>query len=193
MDANSTNLTRRFLFGFLAGGAAAVALPNLAEAQAQMPSAESIENHLMRPVVRSRRSRVTLEQLKRDQATRRLAPSIDIQAINFRTGSSRIEAGQAWKVDRIATAIDNILNRNPDEIFLIEGHTDAVGSRASNQSLSDRRAWSLAAALQNGYGLPGYALETAGYGEDFLLIPTTRAEWRNRRVTIRRVTDFIAY
>ncbi|MCU0831926.1 MAG: OmpA family protein [Rhizobiaceae bacterium] len=193
MDATSSLLTRRSLFGLLAGGAAAIALPELAAAQAQMPSAATIENQLMRAAPRARRPRVTIEQLKRDLAIRRLAPSIDIQAINFRTGSARIETGELWKVERIAVAVDRILNRNPDELLLIEGHTDAVGSRSSNQTLSDRRAWSLSASLQSGYGLPGYALETVGYGEDFLLVATQRAEWRNRRVTIRRITDFIAY
>jgi outer membrane protein OmpA-like peptidoglycan-associated protein len=35
------------------------------------------------------------------------------------------------------------------------------------------------------------AIDTIGYGEDDLLVPTPYAEWRNRRVTLRRVTDFV--
>ena len=33
-----------------------------------------------------------------------------------------------------------LLDRNPAETFLIEGHTDAVGSDISNLTLSDARA-----------------------------------------------------
>jgi len=41
------------------------------------------------------------------------------------------------------------------------------------------------------FGIPRRALETVGYGEEFLLVPTQREEWRNRRVTLRRVTDVV--
>jgi outer membrane protein OmpA-like peptidoglycan-associated protein len=195
MDMKS-DLSRRQLLSLIGGGALAgglaVAVPGLAEAQATMPSAAAIEKQLMGGArARAVGPRVTLPQLKRDLRLRRMAPSIDIQAINFRTGSSTIADGEMWKVNRIADAVDAIINRNPDEVFLIEGHTDAVGTRLSNQALSDRRANSLSMTLQRNYGLPGYALATAGYGEDFLLVPTQLAEWRNRRVTIRRITDFI--
>ena len=39
------------------------------------------------------------------------------------------------------------MERNPREVFLVEGHTDAVGSDVDNLSLSDRRAQSGAAVL----------------------------------------------
>jgi outer membrane protein OmpA-like peptidoglycan-associated protein len=39
--------------------------------------------------------------------------------------------------------------------------------------------------------VPRHALETVGYGEDFLLVPTQNENWRNRRVTLRRVEDFL--
>ena len=42
------------------------------------------------------------------------------------------------------------------------------------------------------FGVPGYNLDTVGYGEDFLLVPTQNENWRNRRVTIRRVTDVVS-
>ncbi|TGS08611.1 OmpA family protein, partial [Mesorhizobium sp. M1C.F.Ca.ET.187.01.1.1] len=34
-------------------------------------------------------------------------------------------------------------------------------------------------------------LETVGYGEEFLLVPTQSENWQNRRVTLRRFDDFI--
>lgn len=39
--------------------------------------------------------------------------------------------------------------------------------------------------------IPYRALETVGYGEDYLLIPTQQEEWRNRRVTLRRIDEFV--
>ena len=37
---------------------------------------------------------------------------------------------------------------NPDEVFLVEGHTDAVGTEEDNLSLSDRRAEAVAALTE---------------------------------------------
>jgi len=39
--------------------------------------------------------------------------------------------------------------------------------------------------------VPAFILETVGYGEDFLLIDTLYEDWRNRRVTIRRIDEFV--
>jgi outer membrane protein OmpA-like peptidoglycan-associated protein len=57
--------------------------------------------------------------------------------------------------------------------------------------LSEQRAGSLRHLLVRRFGIDGYALETVGYGEDYPLVPTYAPEWRNRRVTLRRVTDFV--
>lgn len=183
-------ITRRSLLNYLSVASATIFIPTIAVAQS-MPSAGTIQRELDATVDIAPEEKLTLPQLKRSQRMRRMAPSIDIQAINFRSGSAQIERGELWKVDRIAQAIDNILQQNPDELFLIEGHTDAVGTRSSNQLLSQRRAQSMVQTLGQFYGIPSYALEAAGYGEDFLLVPTPNENWRNRRVTLRRITDFI--
>lgn len=177
---------------FLAAGAAfAISFP--ASAQTVAPSADQIERSLSASprVVLPRNKRVNRQQLLRRHDLRRHAPSIDIQAINFAFGSAQIPHSERYKVERIARAMRRVLRRDPGEVFLIEGHTDAVGSRSSNYRLSRRRAGSLKRDLVRIFGIPPYALETAGYGEDFLLIPTPYEEWRNRRVTLRRVTDFL--
>ncbi len=51
----------------------------------------------------------------------------------------------------MAQAINRTLTQNPQEVFLIEGHTDAVGSDIDNLSLSDRRAQSVANLLTRVY------------------------------------------
>ena len=172
---------------------ASIALPGLALAQAQTPSAAQIERKLeAAPRMKLRpNERVTVREFMRRPDLRRMAPSIDIQSINFAFGSAAIAPSQYRKVEIIADGLRRTLRRNPDARVLIEGHTDAVGSFASNQALSEQRASSLKRTLVREFGVPGYALETVGYGEEFLLVPTENENWRNRRVTLRRFDDFI--
>ena len=41
------------------------------------------------------------------------------------------------------------------------------------------------------FGIPRRALDTVGYGEVVLLVPTQNENWRNRRVTLRRFDGFL--
>ena len=183
-------MTRRTLAAALI---AIVAMPTLAAAQATTPSAATIERQLeAAPQVKLRpNQRVTIREFKRRPDLRRMARSIDIQSINFAFGSAAISNSQYGKIENIADALHRILRRNPSARVLIEGHTDAVGSFQSNQILSEQRAASLKRTLVREFGVPAYALETVGYGEEFLLVQTQNEEWRNRRVTLRRFDDFI--
>jgi outer membrane protein OmpA-like peptidoglycan-associated protein len=85
-----------------------------------------------------------------------------------------------------------LLDENPAETFLIEGHTDAVGSDISNLALSDARAASAADALTRVYGIPPENLVTQGYGERYLKVSTEGSSRENRRVAIRRITPLVA-
>ena len=76
-------------------------------------------------------------------------------------------------------------------MFLIEGHTDAVGSDDDNLSLSDRRAEAVALALSQQFQVPAENLTTQGYGEQYLKVPTQGPERLNRRVTVRRITPLL--
>jgi outer membrane protein OmpA-like peptidoglycan-associated protein len=178
---------------FAAAALALLALPTVASAQDAMPSASQIERKLeAAPRVKiAPNKRVTVREFKQRPELRRMAPSIDIQSINFAFGSAEIPYSQYGKVENIATAVERLLRRRPDTRILIEGHTDAVGSDYSNLVLSERRAASLRQTLVREFGVPRHALETVGYGEDFLLVPTQNENWRNRRVTLRRVEDFL--
>jgi len=118
-------------------------------------------------------------------------PSIDLDTITFDTGSWEVTPDQARLLEPIAAAMRRAIARNPDEIYLIEGHTDAVGSDLDNLSLSDRRAESVAEILTQDFGIPPDNLTTQGYGEQFLKIPTQGPERRNRRVTVRRITPLL--
>ena len=182
---------RKFL---IAAAVASVALPGAASAQTvDMPSATTILRQLeASPRLRvAPQNRVTVDEFKRRPELRRGAPSIDIQSINFAFGSAAIPQSQYRKVEAIADAMHEMLRRRPGSRFLIEGHTDAVGSDHSNLVLSESRAASLRNALVREFRVPARALETVGYGESYLLVATQYENWQNRRVTLRRVDDFL--
>ena len=176
---------RHFLTAAIAlAGSAAIGGAGEAYAQATPPSAARIEQELQ-AAPRKRlapQERVTVQELRRRPEIRRIAPSIDIQSINFEFGSAEIPYSQYGKVENIAVAMKRILRRNRNEVFLIEGHTDAVGSFSSNQILSERRAESLREAA---------GLEPVRYEEAPLLVPPPSKNRHPRRVTLRRVTDVV--
>jgi hypothetical protein len=103
------------------------------------------------------------------------------------------ESGRLLRRHRrvIADSINRAVAANPSEVFLVEGHTDAVGSEIDNLSLSDRRAESVALVLAQQFAVPAENLTTQGYGEQYLKIPTQGPERANRRVTMRRITPLL--
>jgi outer membrane protein OmpA-like peptidoglycan-associated protein len=118
-------------------------------------------------------------------------PSVDVDTINFDFGSWVVTPDQAARLAFIADAINKAVAANPREVFLIEGHTDAVGSDVDNLSLSDRRAETVAVVLSEQFQVPPENLTTQGYGKQYLKVPTDGAERRNRRVTVRRITPLL--
>ena len=142
------------------------------------------------PVERIQR-RYSLDEIRFSPSVRQLMPSIDLDTINFESGSWEIPADQAAKLQVIADGLNRAISRNPREVFLIEGHTDAVGSDVDNLSLSDRRAESAAELLTQQFQVPSENLTSQGYGKQFLKIPTDGPERRNRRVTVRRITPLL--
>jgi OOP family OmpA-OmpF porin len=142
------------------------------------------------PVDRIER-RYSLDEIRYSPSVRQLMPSIDINSINFETGSWGIAPDQAAKLQAIADGLNRAIQRNPREVFLIEGHTDAVGNDTDNLSLSDRRAESAARLLTEQFGVPAENLTSQGYGEQYLKEQTDGPSRVNRRVTVRRITPLL--
>ncbi|EYD75769.1 Outer membrane protein [Rubellimicrobium mesophilum DSM 19309] len=132
----------------------------------------------------------SLGQIRDISAVRNLMPAIDLD-VNFPTGSAAIPGDQLSDLVEIGIEIEDALVDNPSEVFLVEGHTDAVGSDASNLALSDRRAESVALALAENFDIPPENLVVQGYGEEFLKEPTEGPSAENRRATIRRITPLL--
>ena len=72
----------------------------------------------------------------------------------------------------------------PDEMIVISGHTDSVGSDQYNQSLSERRARSVTSFLIDTFGISKDRLIAVGYGEEQLKTPQMPEAAENRRVTV---------
>jgi outer membrane protein OmpA-like peptidoglycan-associated protein len=160
--------------------------------EAERASEADIYAVLTAPPVERIDRRYSLDEVRYSPRLRERMSRVDLDSITFDTGSWEIAPDQMNRLAPIAQAIQQAVSRNPGEVFLIEGHTDAVGSDVDNLSLSDRRAESVAIALTEQFQVPAENLTTQGYGEQYLKIPTQEAERQNRRVTARRITPLLS-
>ncbi|MDN2582123.1 OmpA family protein [Aquibium sp. ELW1220] len=152
---------------------------------------DSYYDFLDQPPVERARRLYSVDEVKRSARLRDTVRRVDLDTITFATGSADISRSEVDELEGIADAMLRLLDENPAETFLIEGHTDAVGSDISNLALSDARAESAASALTQTYGIPPENLVTQGYGERYLKVSTEGASRENRRVAIRRITPLV--
>jgi outer membrane protein OmpA-like peptidoglycan-associated protein len=152
--------------------------------------ARALERLRAEDAARVNEARFSLRQVREIRPVRELAPEIEVK-LTFATGSSAIAPDQAGRLLALGQAMGQLIAANPREVFLVEGHTDAVGAAEFNLALSDRRAESVALALTQFFGVPPENMVVQGYGESALLVPTLAAEERNRRATVRRITPLL--
>lgn len=153
--------------------------------------AAALRAALDRAAVASAGRSFSLRQVREIPEVRKLVPEIAVRPITFQTASAAIRASEAESLAELGIAMARMIEDDPRELFLIEGHTDAVGGAAYNLALSDRRAESVALALTEYFGVPAENMVIQGYGFTDLLIPTAEAEVRNRRVAVRRITPLL--
>jgi outer membrane protein OmpA-like peptidoglycan-associated protein len=151
-----------------------------------------VEEALTAPPLVEVQPQYTLNQVIYSPDLRARVRSVDLDSITFSTGAWSIERSEIPSLEAVARGIDAALRRNPNEVFLVEGYTDAVGSVVDNLSLSDRRAEAVANVLTDHYDIPPENLVTQGYGESYLKVQTDGPERANRRVTVRRITPLLS-
>ncbi|HKD56325.1 MAG TPA: OmpA family protein [Hyphomicrobiaceae bacterium] len=197
---------RRFYGTAVAIGVGAVGLAvalNLAQPRVTIPrelyivdyeraSDDDLYAALTAPPVDTLERAYSLEEVRDNYLLRDRMRRIDLDGITFEFGAFEVTADQYPKLERIARVMLRVLGNNPDEVFLIEGHTDAVGNDVDNLSLSDRRAEAVAGILSDAFGVAPENLVTQGYGKQFLKIDTPAPERLNRRVAIRRITPLMS-
>ena len=101
--------------------------------------------------------------------------------ILFKTGSADLSTTAKGNVQKLA----DILKKYPDTNVLIQGHTDSTGSADFNQTLSEKRAASVADYCTT-FGVDKSRIKTEGYGKTMPVADNKTAEGRqkNRRVEV---------
>lgn len=99
----------------------------------------------------------------------------------FDFGKASLTTASRAELDRMA----GVFGRYPDTDILIDGHTDSVGSESVNQTLSEKRAASVAdyLAIQ---GISRSRMQTTGYGKarPVATNETDAGRAKNRRVEL---------
>lgn len=113
-------------------------------------------------------------------------PKIDLE-INFDYNSAAINAKSRPSVEALGRALTSPALKG--STFIVAGYTDAAGSDAYNQGLSERRADAIKRYLKENYGIPGNDLITVGYGETRLKDPSLPFAKVNRRVQVVNMED----
>ena len=105
--------------------------------------------------------------------------------IHFDTGSDVVRPESAPVLRQIAAYLES----KPDVRLKITGHTDNVGSAASNLDLSKRRAAAVAGVLSKEFKLAAERFQTDGKGDTVPVTSNTKPEGRamNRRVEFTRL------
>lgn len=116
--------------------------------------------------------------LKRAMPVPGAQPRVDLR-LGFSTGSSMLVGRELAEVKNFATALKSphLAGRR----IRIEGHTDSVGTRASNLTLSRERAYSVRQTLIS-EGIAADRIEALGYGFDRPLPGLAASAGANRRV-----------
>jgi len=151
-----------------------------------------IEEFLARPPVEQVQRYYSVDEVKRSARLRDMMRRLEVGDLTFATDSAALSQEQFGSLSLVAEAMLDLIERNPAETFLIEGHTDAVGDNAYNLALSDRRAETVAVVLTQTFGVPPQNLVTQGYGERYLRVRTQESERLNRRVTVKRITPLVS-
>ncbi|MEO6271419.1 MAG: OmpA family protein, partial [Lautropia sp.] len=97
----------------------------------------------------------------------------------FDTGRAELKAGALARIGQLA----DVMKEYPERNVLIEGFTDSTGSEATNQQLSERRAFSVRQELV-ARGIAPRRVVTRGHAERYPVADNSTAAGRqqNRRV-----------
>ncbi len=101
--------------------------------------------------------------------------------ILFGTNSSSLTSAAAGNIDQLAATLKKYADTN----VVVEGHTDASGSNAINQPLSERRAQAVANEITS-QGVESGRITSTGYGATMPVADNTSVSGKaaNRRVEV---------
>jgi outer membrane protein OmpA-like peptidoglycan-associated protein len=147
------------------------------EADAAIANAQASRQQALDAEGRSRQLEAQLRDMEAKKTERGLV--ITLGDVLFDTNQAQLRSGGMRSVQKLA----DFFSQYPQRRVLIEGYTDSIGSDASNQDLSVRRADSVRTALV-GMGVSAGRITSRGYGESHPVADNGSAAGRqlNRRV-----------
>ena len=121
-----------------------------------------------------------------DRASKRLVYEVVLSEDegNFKFGKTVLPTEAKTKIDEMVAH----LKADPKAIYLeIEGHTDNVGDKATNERIGLARAEGVKRYLYEQYQVPLHKINVISYGEDKPIAPnkTKAGRAQNRRVVIK--------
>ncbi len=133
---------------------------------------------------RQRQRQASTQNRQNRPAQQQQTGRVDLR-LAFASGSAELSAADTARVQAFAEALKRPQLANVR--VRIEGHTDSVGGRATNLSLSQRRAQAVADFLVR-QGIDASRLEVRGYGFDRPLPGRRASSGENRRVEAVRIS-----
>ncbi|MES2595559.1 MAG: OmpA family protein [Verrucomicrobiota bacterium] len=112
------------------------------------------------------------------------APILMPTDLLFEYGSDQLAEGARLSLMKLGF----LIQKNPDSLFIVEGHTDSFGGEQFNLELSLRRANAVVLWLQNSLRLGTDRVQAAGMGKSKPIVSTAGSveeQGLNRRVEIK--------
>jgi outer membrane protein OmpA-like peptidoglycan-associated protein len=121
-----------------------------------------------------------------DKASKRLVYEVVLSEDqgNFRFGKTMLPDEAKQKIDEMVAQ----MKQDPKNIYLeIEGHTDNVGDKATNERIGLERADAVKRYLYEQFQIPLHKMNVISYGKDKPVAPnkTKAGRAQNRRVVIK--------
>ena len=121
-----------------------------------------------------------------DKASKRLVYEVVLSEDqgNFKFGKTELPDEAKAKIDEMVAQ----MKQDPKNIYLeIEGHTDNVGGKATNERIGLARADAVKRYLYEQYQIPLHKMNVISYGKDKPVAPnkTKAGRAQNRRVVIK--------
>ena len=129
-----------------------------------------------------RKIEVETAQISAEACETRFSVISTTGAIFFKTGSAELDK----ESEPLLQSVAEIANRCPEVKIEVTGHTDSVGGRDFNKTLSQQRARSVVTFLSQ-RGVAGPRVEAAGFGDTRPLVPndTEANRAKNRRIEFK--------
>jgi outer membrane protein OmpA-like peptidoglycan-associated protein len=111
------------------------------------------------------------------------APILMPTDLLFDYNSATLRPGATASLQKLG----HLIQRNPQSVFRVEGHTDSFGGDQYNMELSQRRAETVKGWLVANMAIDPDRVQTQGYGKTRLIVPAERSveeQQLNRRVEI---------